>query len=177
MWRLFVKAQLNRSALHQEKVNVKGKTKQYQGTRWKRGVEQKAKEHPRASEQTSLVPQPKANIVPKPKSQMKGKGPRGGGPIPQDPSMFGQNPPAPKLGKLGEGVKPTGSFHEEARSKPYKLPEEAKSWKAQTIHTLEQITEQLFGEFDVGREQLEHDVRTVAAELMAAGLLEEAAAA
>ena len=42
--------------------------------------------------------------------------------------------------------------------------------------TLEQIAEQLFGEFDVGQEQLEHDVRTVAAELIAAGLLVEVAA-
>ena len=43
--------------------------------------------------------------------------------------------------------------------------------------TLEQIAEQLFGEFEVSREQLEHDVRTVAADLIAAGLLVEAVAA
>ena len=43
--------------------------------------------------------------------------------------------------------------------------------------TLEQITEQLLAEFEVDREQLERDVRTIAAELIAAGLLVEAAAA
>lgn len=48
---------------------------------------------------------------------------------------------------------------------------------AETGATLAQITEQLFGEFEVGREQLEHDVRTIAAELIAAGLLVEAVAA
>ena len=48
---------------------------------------------------------------------------------------------------------------------------------AETGATLERITEQLFGEFEVGREQLEHDVRTMAADLIAAGLLVEAAAA
>ena len=48
---------------------------------------------------------------------------------------------------------------------------------AETGATLDQITEQLFGEFEVKREQLEHDIRTVAAELIAAGLLVEAAAA
>lgn len=42
---------------------------------------------------------------------------------------------------------------------------------AETGATLEMITEQLFSEFEVGREQLEHDVRTVAADLIAAGLL------
>jgi hypothetical protein len=139
--RLFIKAQLNRSGLHQEKVNVKGKKKQYQGTRWKRGVEQHAKEHPRASEQTSLVPQPKAGTVNKPKSQQKGQGPRGGGPIPQDPSLFGNNKPEHKLGKQGEGLKPTGSFHQKGSSKQWELPEEAASWKQQTIHTLSQITD------------------------------------
>ena len=44
---------------------------------------------------------------------------------------------------------------------------------AETGATLEQIIEQLFGEFEIGREQLEHDVRAVAADLMAAGLLLE----
>ena len=48
---------------------------------------------------------------------------------------------------------------------------------AETGASLEKIIEQLFGEFEVGREQLEHDVRTVAAELIAAGLLVVAAAA
>lgn len=48
---------------------------------------------------------------------------------------------------------------------------------AETEATIEQITEQLFGEFEVGREQLEHDVRTVAADLIAAGLLVETAVA
>lgn len=43
--------------------------------------------------------------------------------------------------------------------------------------TLEQIIEQLLAEFEVDRAQLERDVRTIAAELIAAGLLEEAAAA
>ncbi len=48
---------------------------------------------------------------------------------------------------------------------------------AETGATLEQITEQLFGEFEVGREQLAQDVRTVTAELMEAGLLVEGPAA
>ncbi len=48
---------------------------------------------------------------------------------------------------------------------------------AQTGATLEQIIDQLLGEFEVGREQLEHDVRSVAAELIAAGLLVATAAA
>jgi hypothetical protein len=137
--KMFIKAALNRSGLRAEKVNVKGKSKQYQGTRWKRGVEQKEKKHPRASEQTSAVPQAKAPIVNKPKSQQKGQGPRGGGPVPQDPSMFGGNPPAPKLGSQGKNVKPLGSFHEKAYAQKMDLPEEAKSWKMQTIHTLESI--------------------------------------
>ena len=47
---------------------------------------------------------------------------------------------------------------------------------AQAGSTLEQITERLFEEFEVGRDQLEHDVRTVAADLIAAGLLVEEAA-
>ncbi len=38
--------------------------------------------------------------------------------------------------------------------------------------TLEQIIDGLFAEFEVGREQLEVDVRRLAAELMAAGLIE-----
>lgn len=44
---------------------------------------------------------------------------------------------------------------------------------AQTGATLEQITGQLFSEFEVSREQLQQDVRTVAAELITAGLLVE----
>ena len=48
---------------------------------------------------------------------------------------------------------------------------------AETGATLDKIVGQLVGEFEVGREQLEHDLRTVAAELIAAGLLVEAAAA
>ena len=48
---------------------------------------------------------------------------------------------------------------------------------AETGATLAQITEQLLSEFEVGREQLEHDVSTIAADLIAAGLLVEAAAA
>ena len=48
---------------------------------------------------------------------------------------------------------------------------------AQAGSTLEQITERLFEEFEVDRDQLEHDVRTVAADLIAAGLLVEAVAA
>lgn len=43
--------------------------------------------------------------------------------------------------------------------------------------TLDCVCDQLIGEFEVGREQLEHDLRTVAADLIAAGLLTEAAAA
>jgi hypothetical protein len=38
--------------------------------------------------------------------------------------------------------------------------------------TLAQITDRLFAEFEVGRGQLEADVRRVAAELIAAGLIE-----
>lgn len=48
---------------------------------------------------------------------------------------------------------------------------------AATGATLDEITTQLLSEFEVGREQLEHDVRTLAADLIAAGLLVEAAAA
>ena len=48
---------------------------------------------------------------------------------------------------------------------------------AETGATLDQIAGQLVGEFEVGREQLERDLRTVAADLIAAGLLVEAAAA
>lgn len=43
---------------------------------------------------------------------------------------------------------------------------------AETGATLEEIIDRLFAEFEVGREQLEIDVRRVAAELMAAGLIE-----
>lgn len=43
--------------------------------------------------------------------------------------------------------------------------------------TLAQISEKLVSEFEVGREQLEHDLRAVAADLIAAGLLVEMAAA
>lgn len=43
---------------------------------------------------------------------------------------------------------------------------------AETGATLEGIVERMLTEFEVGREQLELDVRTVAAELIAAGLLE-----
>ena len=39
--------------------------------------------------------------------------------------------------------------------------------------TLEEIIDRLFAEFEVGREQLEMDVRRVAADLIAAGLIEE----
>jgi|SRR6185295_17189377 len=42
--------------------------------------------------------------------------------------------------------------------------------------TLEQIIERLLEEFDAAREQIEYDVRRLAAELMAAGLLEQDAA-
>jgi hypothetical protein len=44
---------------------------------------------------------------------------------------------------------------------------------AETGATLEQIVERMLTEFEVRREQLEIDVRTVAAELIAAGLIEE----
>ena len=44
---------------------------------------------------------------------------------------------------------------------------------AQTGATLEGIVERMLQEFEVNREQLEADVRTVAAELIAAGLLED----
>ena len=43
---------------------------------------------------------------------------------------------------------------------------------AETGATLEEIIYRLFAEFEVGREQLETDVRRIAAELMAAGLIE-----
>ena len=39
--------------------------------------------------------------------------------------------------------------------------------------TMGEIVERMLAEFEVAREQLEVDVRTVAADLMAAGLLEE----
>lgn len=45
---------------------------------------------------------------------------------------------------------------------------------AETGATLEEIVEQMRTEFEVERERLEIDVRTVAADLIAAGLLEEA---
>lgn len=38
--------------------------------------------------------------------------------------------------------------------------------------TLEEIIDRLFAEFEVGREQLEIDVRHIAADLLAAGLIE-----
>lgn len=44
---------------------------------------------------------------------------------------------------------------------------------AGTGATMEEIVERMLTEFEVGREQLEVDVRAVAADLMAAGLLEE----
>ena len=40
--------------------------------------------------------------------------------------------------------------------------------------TLAEIVDRLFAEFEVGREQLELDVRRLAADLIAAGLIEEA---
>ena len=43
---------------------------------------------------------------------------------------------------------------------------------AETGATMQDIVERMLTEFEVGREQLEIDVRTVAAELIAAGLLE-----
>lgn len=43
---------------------------------------------------------------------------------------------------------------------------------AQNGATLEEIIERLYAEFEVGREQLEIDVRQLAAELLAAGLIE-----
>lgn len=43
--------------------------------------------------------------------------------------------------------------------------------------TLERVAEQLFSEFEVDREQLERDVKAIAAELIEAGLLVEVAAA
>lgn len=43
---------------------------------------------------------------------------------------------------------------------------------AETGATLEEIVERMLTEFEVKREQLELDVRTVAADLIAAGLLE-----
>ena len=47
---------------------------------------------------------------------------------------------------------------------------------AESGATLEQISERLLEEFDAAREQVEGDVRRVAAELIAAGLLEQDAA-
>ena len=43
--------------------------------------------------------------------------------------------------------------------------------------TMEEIVERMLAEFEVGRERLEADVRTVAAALLAAGLLEQGVAA
>jgi hypothetical protein len=48
---------------------------------------------------------------------------------------------------------------------------------AETGATLEQILDRLLQEFEVDREQLERDVRRVAAELIAVGLIEEVPAA
>jgi hypothetical protein len=45
--------------------------------------------------------------------------------------------------------------------------------RAETGETLAEIIDLLFAEFEVGREQLENDVRRVAADLIAAGLVEE----
>lgn len=47
---------------------------------------------------------------------------------------------------------------------------------AESGATLEQVSERLLEEFDVERGQVEADVRRIAAELMANGLLEQAAA-
>ncbi len=47
---------------------------------------------------------------------------------------------------------------------------------AESGATLEQISERLLEEFDAEREQVQGDVRRVAADLIAAGLLEKAAA-
>jgi hypothetical protein len=47
---------------------------------------------------------------------------------------------------------------------------------AESGATLAQVSERLLEEFDAEREQVEADVRRIAAELVAAGLLEEVAA-
>ncbi len=47
---------------------------------------------------------------------------------------------------------------------------------AEHTATLEEIVERMLAEFEVGRDQLQADVRSVAAELIAAGLLEKEAA-
>ena len=47
---------------------------------------------------------------------------------------------------------------------------------AESGATLEQISERILEEFEAAREQVQGDVRRIAAELMAAGLLEKAAA-
>ena len=44
---------------------------------------------------------------------------------------------------------------------------------AETTATLGQIVERIMSEFDAGREQIESDVRRIAADLIAAGLLEQ----
>lgn len=44
---------------------------------------------------------------------------------------------------------------------------------AETGATLGRIVEQLLAEFDAGREQIESDVRRIAADLIAAGLIEQ----
>ena len=46
---------------------------------------------------------------------------------------------------------------------------------AESTATLEEIVERMLAEYEVGREQLQADVRSVAANLIAAGLLEKEA--
>lgn len=154
--RLVMKA-LDRTKLHPEKVQVKGKAKTSQGIRWKKQGEAPKQEKPpgaptQDSKGNAIVGPgaPKAGggdmgamspkSGPRPMNNYpQGKGPKGGGPIPRDSKMFG-NKPAPKLGSHGKNLKPTGSFHEKTKLPEYQLPEEAKTWKMQSIHTLEEIT-------------------------------------
>lgn len=141
--RLVMKAKLDRSKLHAEKVQVKGKTKTSQATRWKKAPDTEKPKIPGMDAKGNAIAGPGApggagsvgGIKPM-NNYPQGKGPKGGGPIPRDPAMFG-NKPKPKLG--GRKVNPTGSFHEKTRLPEYQLPESAETWKRQPIHTLEEI--------------------------------------
>jgi hypothetical protein len=153
---LFVKA-FTRANLRPEKVNVRGKTKQFQATRYKTSGQKPPAPQgaPGAKVPTTKAPMTKTPSTPlaggggsqMPRQMAKpmnnypqGKGPRGGGPIPRDPSMF-QHPVPAKLGPHGKKLRPTGSFARTEKLPGWELPEEAKSWKMQQIHTLGQIEE------------------------------------
>jgi hypothetical protein len=144
----------DRSKLHPEKVQVKGKGKQFQGIRYKGSPKPTTPKGPGIPATPSAkAPSAKAPATPlpggggsqQPRAMAKpmnnypqGKGPKGGGDISRDPSMF-QHKPGHKLGVHGKGLKPTGSFASKTKMPGAELPEEAASWTKQTIHTLEHI--------------------------------------